>query len=182
MATTSMIPEANVTRNIQDEWALPTVMDQVFAIEDKEYRFCVHCHTPKPVAQITPQGTNAGICVNCVNGRNNYLRLAKRGLLTWPSAVPAPVAPTPKAAAPAPAPKRVAKGGVVGLVNALVDEAMAAAPEVTVADTIEGLTPGERGIAAAKADVLAGAAETPKQRKQREHAQRLADAAQGKVS
>lgn len=106
--------ESNATSSIASEWALPADRAQVFTVEDKEFRFCVHCHTPKPVAQIVDQGPNVGICVNCVNGRNNYIRLAKRGQLPWPAAVPQPTAPEPKPApapkAPAAPPKRVAKG------------------------------------------------------------------------
>lgn len=63
---------------------------------DKEFRWCRHCHTPKPAAQVDEDGKYAGICISCVNGRNNYDRLAKHGLIPYRAGFePAPVPEKP---------------------------------------------------------------------------------------
>jgi len=69
-------PEAG---NLNQTFPLPA--DGELSLGGKTYRFCSHCHTPKPSAQIPSAGKNPGICVNCLNGINNYDKLVAAGLM-----------------------------------------------------------------------------------------------------
>lgn len=81
--------------------------DPVIQIEGKNYRFCTHCHTPKPEAQVPviASARNPGICVNCVNGINNYDKAARAGIIPQRPGAPQPAAKT------AAAPKAARAGG-----------------------------------------------------------------------
>ena len=65
--------------NLNQTFPLPAKMEVM--VGDKKFRFCTHCHTPKPSAQVPADGKNAGICVNCVNGINNYDKLVAANVL-----------------------------------------------------------------------------------------------------
>ena len=65
--------------NLNKTFPLPKDMEVMLG--DKKYRFCTHCHTPKPSAQVPIEGKNNGICVNCVNGINNYDKLVGAAVL-----------------------------------------------------------------------------------------------------
>ncbi len=65
--------------NLNETFPLPDVTEMVH--DGKEYRFCSHCHTPKPIAQVPMDGKQPGICVNCANGINNYDKLVAAGLM-----------------------------------------------------------------------------------------------------
>lgn len=66
--------------NLNQTFPIPT--DGQFDLGGRTYVFCTHCHTPKPEPQITQGGSMNGICVNCVNGINNYDRAAAAGKVT----------------------------------------------------------------------------------------------------
>lgn len=65
--------------NLNQTFPLPAQAEMTLA--GKTYRFCTHCHTPKPEAQVPLDGKNPGICVNCLNGINNYDKLVAAGLM-----------------------------------------------------------------------------------------------------
>lgn len=73
------MPEDNVNF---DSYVIPADGAPV-TLGEREYRWCNHCRTPKPAPQIDTEGKNAGICISCINGRNNYDRLAKHGLIPY---------------------------------------------------------------------------------------------------
>jgi hypothetical protein len=82
--------------DINADWPMPADPEQVFEAYNRSYRFCVHCHTPKPVAQIraTDSALYPGVCATCYNGLLNYDRLTRLDLIP---ARPDFVAPAPKA-------------------------------------------------------------------------------------
>lgn len=77
--TQTPAPKSLEKGNLNQTFPLPDVLG--FMLGGRSYIFCAHCHTPKPEAQITAGGIFDGICVNCVNGINNFDRAASAGLV-----------------------------------------------------------------------------------------------------
>jgi hypothetical protein len=92
---TQIDPLGGQPDTIEAQWPIPA--GDTFDAYNRTYRFCAHCHTPKPVAQIRPADakTFPGVCATCYNGMLNYDRLTRLGVIP---ARPGYVAPTAAAA------------------------------------------------------------------------------------